>query len=75
MPGTPPSPLASHIILTVLAEGAGDTSEQRKQTIFQRLDLMPSIAKKVQESIGADRPSITRPAREAREHLLALQAK
>ena len=64
--------LSSHSILAVLSMGDDDedtVDAEEGPTVFEQLDVMPSIAKKVQESIAADRPSISRPAREAKELL------
>ncbi|KAH8110478.1 ARM repeat-containing protein [Phellopilus nigrolimitatus] len=72
--GTAPSVLSSHAILAVLAKSVEDDSPNATEThnLFQKLDVLSSIARKIQESIGADRPSISRPAREAKELLNAL---
>lgn len=63
--------LSSHSILAVLSkdddEDAGSTDGA--PDLFERLDVVTSIARKIQESIGSDRPSISRPAREAKELL------
>jgi len=40
--------------------------------LFQNLSVLRSVAHKVQESIAVDKPSIARPAREARELLKEL---
>lgn len=69
--GTPPSVLSSHSILAVLSKDEDDesSSSDEQPNLFEQLDVMSSIARKVQESISADRPSISRPCREAKELL------
>ncbi|KAI5120166.1 hypothetical protein M0805_008433 [Coniferiporia weirii] len=69
--GTPPSALSSQIILAILSRDDEDDSADLSamQNLFQQLDVLPSVSRKIQESIGTDRPSISRPAREAREFL------
>ncbi|KAL5512504.1 hypothetical protein ACEPAG_3157 [Sanghuangporus baumii] len=73
VPGTPPSVLSSHSILAVLSkneeEEEEDDSAKGGPNLFEQLDIISSIARKVQENIAADRPSISRPAREAKELL------
>ncbi|KAI9508386.1 ARM repeat-containing protein [Russula earlei] len=66
MAGTPPSVLASHCIVALLATdtGAPPTTVPRP---FQT--VLPSIAQKIKESIGTEKPNIARPAREAKELL------
>ena len=66
MAGTPPTEISSHTILAVLS------SEQEGDNLFQSLSLLRSIAQKVQESIASDKPSVGRPAREARDILKEL---
>ena len=65
--GTPLSVLSSKCILSVLAppEEWDDTPTD----LFEKLDVVRSVAQKVQESASSERPSIARPAREARELL------
>ncbi|KAL5483042.1 GCN1 [Sanghuangporus weigelae] len=80
MPGTPPSVLSSHSILAVLSKNEEEEEEEEEEdddddsaqgvpNLFEQLDIISSIARKVQENIAADRPSISRPAREAKELL------
>jgi hypothetical protein len=57
--------LSSHCILAVLA----DEDRQGNENVFQSLGVMRTVAQKVLESIGADRPAVARPAREARDLL------
>ncbi|KAG1731829.1 armadillo-type protein [Suillus paluster] len=66
--GTPPSTLASHIILAVLAPDSDDYLEPAA-TLFAKLGLLRSVALKVKESAANERPTISRPAREARDIL------
>ncbi|ESK85788.1 translational activator [Moniliophthora roreri MCA 2997] len=63
--GTPPSVASSHVILGVLEA----TSEKGEENIFEKLGLMGSVAQKIQESAGHERPDIGRPARGARDLL------
>jgi hypothetical protein len=68
--GTPPTVMGSHTILSALSPSEdGDISSN----IFQKLSLLRSVAKKVLESISSEKPSVSRPAREARELLKALE--
>lgn len=66
--GTPPSILSSRCILAVLSPPE-DWNVDGPLDLFERLSVTKSVAQKVQESIADDRPSVTRPAREARELL------
>lgn len=63
--------LSSHSILAVLSSDEDDesSSSDEQPNLFEQLDVMSSIARKVQESISVDRPSISRPCREAKELL------
>ena len=72
MPGTPPSVLSSHAILAVLSAD-DDEDETASQNLFEKLGLVSAIQRKVQENIGSDKPSVARPAREARELLKAAE--
>jgi len=56
--------LSSHIILTVL-ESQDD--EEPGLNLFQKLRLQRSVAQKALESAANEKPSIARPAREARD--------
>ncbi|KAL5537302.1 GCN1_1 [Sanghuangporus sanghuang] len=79
MPGFPPSVLSSHSILAVLSKNDDEEEEEEDDdddgsaqgvpNPFEQLDIFISIARKVQQIIAADRPSISRPAREAKELL------
>ncbi|PSR76114.1 hypothetical protein PHLCEN_2v8664 [Hermanssonia centrifuga] len=66
--GTPLSILASHCILAVLSPSEED-DDGNTPNLFQNLSVLKSVSQKVQESIGSDRPSVSRPAREAKEIL------
>lgn len=66
MAGTPTSVLSSHSILALLTTDDG-TPPSTVPAPF--LAILPSIARKVQESIGTEKPNIARPAREAKELL------
>jgi len=66
--GTTPSVLSSHSILALLTDDGVPAS-----TVPASLhSVLPSIARKVQESIGTEKPNIARPAREAKELLRKL---
>jgi hypothetical protein len=56
--GTPPSVLSSLIILHTVEDAP---------KLFYALECVPSILKKLVESIGEPVPGISRPAREAKE--------
>lgn len=69
--GTPPSVLASHCTLAILSRiEEDDASYEDVIGVFQ--NNLRSVAQKVQESIGTDKPNIARPAREAKELLKRL---
>lgn len=73
--GTPPSPLSSHIIVALLSpedEYSHTNPDPTEPNVLQKLSLLRSVAQKVLESVASDRPSIARPAREARELLREL---
>jgi hypothetical protein len=60
--------LCSHCILAVLTAYDEDSSSKRQiPPVIQ--SMLPEIAKKINESLGTDKPNITRPSREAREIL------
>ncbi|KAL0955554.1 hypothetical protein HGRIS_001793 [Hohenbuehelia grisea] len=63
--GTPPGVLCSRILLATLTPD--DDDDERTPNVFQQLSVLRPVAQKVQESAGNERPSIARPAREARE--------
>ncbi|KAH9976102.1 ARM repeat-containing protein [Lactifluus volemus] len=67
--GTTPSVLSSHSILAFLTTNDG-TPPTTVPTPFR--SILPSIARKIQESIGTEKPNIARPAREAKELLRRL---
>ncbi|KZT41926.1 ARM repeat-containing protein [Sistotremastrum suecicum HHB10207 ss-3] len=60
--GTPLSPQSSHVLAKTI---------ENSPDLFYTLDVVPSIVKKVTASIGSEKPSISRPAREAKELLRA----
>jgi hypothetical protein len=66
--GTTPSVLSSHSILALLTDD--DLPASTVPAPFH--SVLPSIARKVQESIGTEKPNIARPAREAKEILRKL---
>ncbi|KAI8978208.1 ARM repeat-containing protein [Trametes punicea] len=68
--GTPQSVLSSHCILAVLALEEDD-HETEGLNVFQKLNVLRAVAQKAQESAGSEKPSISRPAREARDLLKA----
>ncbi|KAK0212097.1 armadillo-type protein [Desarmillaria ectypa] len=68
--GTPASVISSHTLLTILSpDDEDDSPTVGAENLFQKLGLMRSVAQKVIESSGNEKPSIARPAREAREAL------
>ncbi|TBU31959.1 ARM repeat-containing protein [Dichomitus squalens] len=68
--GTPQSVLASHCILAVVAPDEEDDLVEGPN-VFQRLGVLRKVAQKAQESAANEKPSIARPAREARDALKA----
>lgn len=62
--------MASHAILAALS--TEDDGIPNEQNVFEKLGIIQSIALRVKKSIAADRPSVSRPAREAKELLVAL---
>ena len=69
--GTPPTVLCSHIILAALSPP--EDGDSLPSNVFQELSLLRSVAKKVLDSVASEKPSISRPAREARELLRVLE--
>jgi len=67
--GTPPSVLSSHSILALLTTDDG-TPPTTVPTPFR--SVLSSVARKIQENIGTEKPNIARPAREAKELLRRL---
>ncbi|KAJ7281606.1 armadillo-type protein [Mycena rebaudengoi] len=68
--GTPLSPMSSHTIVALLTpDEENDTS---LPNLFQKLGVLRSVAQKVQDSAACDRPTVARPAREARDLLKEL---
>lgn len=70
--GTPPSPLSSHCIVATLSQSEG---ARKGVDFFEQLGVWQSVVQKVQESVGTDRPTISRPAREARDLINSLESK
>jgi hypothetical protein len=68
--GTPTSVLASHSILALLTADNDDDPLDAVPEPFR--PILPSIARKIQESIGTEKSNIARPAREAKELLRKL---
>ena len=69
-PGTPATSMTSH---TILAELSSDEDGRPKESnLFSTLGVLSSIALKIKESIGSDKASVARTAREAKELLVAL---
>ncbi|THH11230.1 hypothetical protein EW146_g8121, partial [Bondarzewia mesenterica] len=68
--GTTPSVLSSHCILAVLS--SADEDEGAVVDVPSVFPDLRSIAQKVQESIGTEKPSIARPVREAKDLLKRL---
>ncbi|KAI0644913.1 ARM repeat-containing protein [Trametes meyenii] len=68
--GTPQSVLASHCILAVLSpDDDDDHAHDTTPNAFQQLGVTRAVAQKAQESAANEKPSIARPAREARDLL------
>lgn len=72
MAGTPASVLSSQVILAVVTPD-DDSDNGNEPNLFQKLLLLRSVAQKVLESAANERPSIARPAREARDLLKELE--
>lgn len=68
--GTPQSVLSSNCILAVVSPDEDD-EQSEGLNVFQELGVLRSVAQKAQESAANEKPSIARPAREARDHLKA----
>jgi len=68
--GTPLTVLGSYMTLAVLS--SSEDSDAETENVFQKLSLLRSVARKVLESVASEKPSISRPAREAKELLKAL---
>lgn len=71
MAGTLQSVISSHVILAVLSPDE-ESDPIDEPNLFQKLSLLRSVAQKVQESAGNEKPIIARPAREARDLLKEL---
>jgi hypothetical protein len=56
-----------------LAAGEDESIPNAEQNVFLKLGVLPGVKQKVQESISSDVPSVSRPAREAKELLAALE--
>jgi hypothetical protein len=62
--------MSSHTIVALLTpDEENDTS---LPNLFQKLGVLRSVAQKVQDSAACDRPTVARPAREARDLLKEL---
>ena len=68
--GTDQTVLSAHVILAVLTVDEYTSTDE--QNLFQKLSLLRSVAQKVKESVGNDKPFIARPSREARDLLREL---
>jgi hypothetical protein len=66
--GTAQSLLSAHVTLVVLSPSDDDSSEQEEH-LFQKLSLSRSIAQKVLEGVGNEKPVLARVSREAKEIL------
>ncbi|PCH35750.1 ARM repeat-containing protein [Wolfiporia cocos MD-104 SS10] len=71
--GTPPSVLASHCILAVLSPDEDLGLSEETPRLFRTLDVAQSVTQKVNESAANERPSVARPAREARDLLKTME--
>ncbi|KAJ7600549.1 armadillo-type protein [Mycena floridula] len=71
--GTPLTIASSVIVLTLLAPDE-DVSVIDESNVFSKLGLLKSVAQKVIESAGCDRPSVAKPAREARDMLRGMES-
>ncbi|KAH7929550.1 ARM repeat-containing protein [Leucogyrophana mollusca] len=71
--GTPASPLSSHAILAVLSPES-EPHLSLDKTLFAKLGVLRTVAQKVKESVANERPSISRPARDARDILKEMAA-
>ncbi len=63
---TPASVISSHTLIAVVSPDEEGDSPTGEETLFQKLGLMRSVAQKMVESVGNEKPFIARPAREAR---------
>ncbi|KAH9944598.1 armadillo-type protein [Amylocystis lapponica] len=71
--GTSPSVLSSHCLQAlVVPDEETQPTDGEHVNVIKTLGLLRSLAQKVQESIASEKPSISRPAREAREVLKAM---
>ncbi|RDX47550.1 ARM repeat-containing protein [Lentinus brumalis] len=68
--GTPQSVLASHCIRAVVSPD-DEEDETDGPNVFQKLGVLKKVAQKALESAANEKPSIARPAREARDALKA----
>lgn len=67
--GTQPSVLSSHVMRAVLRPEEGFDDPDGSPNLFQKLEVLRTVAQKVLESAANDKPIISKPAREAREVL------
>lgn len=71
MGGTPQSVLSSYCLAVALASKDGEETNPAVDA-FRKLGVLRKVAQKVKESAANERPAISRPAREARDALKAL---
>jgi hypothetical protein len=67
--GTPQSLFSAHVILAVLSPLDDDSNEYENEHLFQKLSLSRSVAQKVLEGVGNEKPVLARVSREAKEIL------
>ncbi|KXN82440.1 Translational activator gcn1 [Leucoagaricus sp. SymC.cos] len=70
--GTPPSVLSSHVLRAILSPDDGFEDPVGSMNLFQKLDILRTVAQKTLESAANEKPIISRPAREARDALKGL---
>lgn len=61
--------LSSHVIQIVLQPEDGFEYLDGSPNLFQKLEMLRSVAQKALESAANEKPNISRPAREARDTL------
>jgi hypothetical protein len=73
--GTAQTLLSAHVILAVLSPFDESEHEQlQEETLFQKLSLSRSVAQKVLEGVGNEKPVFARVSRESKEILRGLHA-
>ena len=67
--------LSSHCIRAVVVPDDDEDEDPASSgpNVFQRLGLLRQVTQKAQDNAGNERPSIARPAREARDALKAME--